>query len=943
MVDFVWGAKGEIEVLRAASCHVFFQASYGNAPLSPYDVKESIKQAVAGEPLFLQYNQETSTVHVGYGNESSVDALFNALDQRLVTLGQSIKVKIRVRRDTAEGVVAAASREWEDDILEEGEVDTRLIQEDLFKRATPGHRPDTIVLRQLPCKWFGIASEEAGASEKLRTHIEQALVTIPTQVDAVFLPCGLLMDVYIQFGRLVEVEKAFARFQGKALRYENSTVVKPVVVQLDRSVFFADAQCRARHAVKKREAQARQALEGKRIRLGKERKEIAALLRALDRNEEEDEGEDEGEEEKEDIRGKAGIRRELVKLNMSLAEADEIDQRLIKEPRRMAAQRMIREIGELQHHCRRGVAAIEAELARLRDEAHEKQRLDEVREVRVAQARALKESDHRWRVGLEGLGLSKEARQSKLCASFIKSTEAALAEARDLVLREAHKIINLEEYFQRLQGSLKEAEKKVGNALRLLRLDGEAREVEASFKGLCASMQEAGEDALPKWRESGKGLVDTVVVEKDGGLDEVLSRFLHRPSRATTYRKALAAALLLNERRRSEDEQKDAQERVEEFALVFRELEGHFRSLQPAWELYSKLRLWQVRLKRLWQQAVHGPRVPRGKEGMKKKRVEEEGKEGKQGPVPAVVKAMEAAKVALQAAVAFLMNVSNEGDDDEEDEEEKENAVEASLFMLQQAVGDAEVAISKVKEKERMRREVLRRLAEEKALAERNRDEEMQAKAREKTMGRRQLERLERRRAHLEASLRREEARDRLEEMRAAGLLSFSEAEVSPRGRKGKSKDEMEGEEEEGVAMSVMGLEGSKAVVIAPAPIEERERWSMVKMEARPPLNLACADVLPNLVSADYWTRKRQQQAVGVESAKAGYLRSEVVVIGADGVVVAAATGKRRQSDPLKIRSPRSSSKKSSRKSPRKRGSTGSMREEGSSKKTRSVVVVAST
>lgn len=117
-------------------------------------------------------------------------------------------------------------------------------------------------------------------------------------------------------------------------------------------------------------------------------------------------------------------------------------------------------------------------------------------------------------------------------------------------------------------------------------------------------------------------------------------------------------------------------------------------------------------------------------------------------------------------------------------------------------------------------------------------------------MGQRQLERLERRRAHLEASLRREEARDRLEKMRAAGLLPFPEAEASPRGRKG--KDEMEGEEEEGVAMSVMGVEGSKAVVIAPAPIEERERWSMVKMEAGPPLNLACADVLPNLVSADY-------------------------------------------------------------------------------------------
>lgn len=943
MVDFVWGAKGEIEVLKAASCHVFFQASHGNA-LSAYDAQQCIKQAVAGEPLFLQYNQETSTVHVGYGDESSVDALFNALDQRTVTFGQSLKVKIRVRRDKAEGVVAAASQEWEDDILEEGEVDTRSNQEDLFQQAKPGHRPDTIVLRELPCKWFGIASEEAGASQKLRTLFEHSLMTIPKQVDAVFLPCGLLMDVYIQFARLVEVEKAFARFQRKALKYENSPVVKPVVVQVDRSGFFTEAQCRARHAAKEREAQARQALEGKRIRLGKERKEIAALLNALHRNEDEDEDHD--KEEKEERRSRAGIRAELAKLTISLAEADEIDRRLIQEPGRMAAQRMIKEIGELQHHCRRGVAAIEAELDRLREEAHEKQRLDEVREVRVAQARALKESDHRWRVGLEGLALSKEARQSKLCASFIKSTESALAEARDLVLREAHKIINLEEYFQRLQGSLKEAEKRVGSALRLLRLDRDARELEMSFKTLCASLKEAGEDALPKRQESGEGGGSIDAVEMGGGLDEALPRFLQCPSRATTYRKALAAALLLSERRRSEEVQKDEQERVEEFALVFRELHGHVRSLLPSWELYSKLRVWQVRLKRLWQQSVHGPHGEEGRKKQKQKgEKKEECKEGKHEPVPAILNALEAANVALQAAVAFLVYVADEGAD--EDEEEKENAVEAALFMLQQAVGDAEVATSKVEEKERMRREVLRRLAEEKALEERNRNEEMRAKAREETMGQRQLERLELRRAHLEASLRREEARDRLQEMRAAGLLPFPEAESSPRGRKGKGEMEWE---EEGVALSVMGMEGSKAVVIAPAPIEDRERWSMVPMEAGPPLNLTWADALPNLVSVDYWTRKKHQEAVGAESARAGYLRSEVVVIGADGVVVTAAAataagaeaGKRRHSDPMKIKSPRASSKRGSHKTHKKRGSTGSMGEQ-SSKKPRSVVVMAST
>lgn len=929
MVDFVWGAKGEIEVLRVASCHVCFQAFHGDT-LSSYDARQSINQAVADKPLFFQYDQNRSTVHVGYGNKASVDALFEALDQRVVTLGQSSKVKIRVRRDTAEGVVAAASREWEDDILEEGEINMRSIQDDFFQRATPGHRPDTIVLRQLPCKWFDIASEEAGTSEKLRTHIEQALVTIPTQVDAVYLPCGLLMDVYIQFDRLVEVEKAFARFQGKALRYESSKVVKPMVVQLDRSGFFTDAQCRARQAVKEREAQARKVLEGKRIRLKKERKEIAALLKALDRGMHE---QGEGGEEKEDTEGKASYRRELLNLKNFLAEADSIDQRLVKEPGRIAAQAMIKEIGQLQHYCRRGIAATEAELARLRDEAHEKQRLDGVREVRVAQAKALKESDRRWRVGLEGHSLLKEARQSKLCVSFIKGTELALAESRDLVLREAHKIINLEEYFQRLQASLKEAENKVSSTLHLLRMDGEAREVEESFKALCNSMKEAGEDALAKRGESGEVSMDDAV-KMDSGLDAILPRFLHHASRATTYRKALAAALLLNERRQSENmQQKNEKEQVEEFCLVCRELQGHVRSLLPAWDLYSKLRLWQVRLKRLWQHSVHwlGGERRTMKKQKKRKRDGDKEREGEgQEPVPAVVNAFGAAKLALQAAVALLQKMNDESEDDKDNDDE-ENVVAMAVFTLQKAVGDAEVAISKYKEKERMRREVRRRLEEEKALEERNRDQVMRAKAREEILGKRQLERLERRRVHLEASLKREEARDRLKEIRAAGFLPFLEAEA-----------EVKGKEDEGISLSVMGVEGSKAVVIAPSPIEERERWGMVPMQAEPSLNLTLTHFLPNLVSADYWVREKQREADGVESVRAGYLRSEVVAIGADGVVVSTAaktaTGKGRQSDHLKVNSTRSSPHESRR----KRGHTRSIGNDCFLDKPRSVVMMAS-
>lgn len=694
------------------------------------------------------------------------------------------------------------------------------------------------------------------------------------------------MDVYIQFGRtLAEVEKAYSCYQGKALRFQTSSLVLPLVVEVDRSGFFTEAQMRARLAVREREAQARQALEGKRIRHGKERKELAALLEALRPSDEEEEADGDDESG-----GRTSVRTELTKLGKTLADAESIDGKIVMEPGRMAAQGMLKEMGELQHHIRRGIAAVEAELARLREEVHEKQRLDEVREVRVAQARALKQSDHRWRMGLEALNLSKEVRRTKLCDSFIKTTEAALAEARDLVLREAHKIVNLEEYFQRLQLSLKDAEKKVGSTLRLLRVDGNAREVEAAFKELCESMKKAGEDALPKRRDS--RLADEVVT---GELDEILPPFLQFPSRAAAYRKALSAALLLIERRRSEDGQRDEQVCVDEFALTFEELDGHVRRLCPAWDLFVKLRMWETRLRRL-----------------------EGGKEGKE-PKPAVAHSLETAKVALQAAVAHLMDEVNEGYD------ETESEVEAVLGRLQQAVGDAEVAISKEKEKQRMRSEVIRRLAEERALGERNRDEEMRAKAREEAMGLLHLERLERRRRHLEASLRMEEARERLEELRAAGLLSPPVASACG----SNDKEDVE----DGVAMSVMGVDGSKAVVIAPTPIQDWERWSVSKVHAGPPLNLAWPDFLPNLVAADYWTRKGQQPAGG--GGEAGYLRSEVVVIGSGAIV----SGKRRHSDPLQSPGAGTSlTHKGSHTKSHKRGSKGGTGE-NPSKKTRRVML----
>jgi hypothetical protein len=42
-----------------------------------------------------------------------------------------------------------------------GEADaSQAVQEELFKKAAPGKRPDTVVLRGLPCKWFGLRSEE---------------------------------------------------------------------------------------------------------------------------------------------------------------------------------------------------------------------------------------------------------------------------------------------------------------------------------------------------------------------------------------------------------------------------------------------------------------------------------------------------------------------------------------------------------------------------------------------------------------------------------------------------------------------------------------------------------------------------------------------------------------------------------------------------------------
>ena len=175
-VDFAWSP--EIELLRACVCSVVFNVvSPGEKALTSFEVQKAIKDVVSqSAPLFLEValSSETATAHLGFtpAAASTIDLLRSTLDGRQVTLSSGKKVKIRVRRVPTEG--AAAARAWKEYFFQTDAEASSHVQEELFKRTLPGHRPDTLVLRHLPCKWLKLTEIEEGAWGEEEQHEQQA-------------------------------------------------------------------------------------------------------------------------------------------------------------------------------------------------------------------------------------------------------------------------------------------------------------------------------------------------------------------------------------------------------------------------------------------------------------------------------------------------------------------------------------------------------------------------------------------------------------------------------------------------------------------------------------------------------------------------------------------------------------------------------------------------
>jgi hypothetical protein len=415
------------------------------------------------------------------------------------------------------------------------------------------------------------------------------------------------------------------------------------------------------------------------------------------------------------------------------------------------------------------------------------------------------------------------------------------------VLREAARIVNLEEYEVLLTSSLREAQNHVDWALGLLRLEADAQALEDGLYDVNEAMRKAGEDvACADSPESKEGPEDT------------WPRFLHCAAWAGALRKARTIMLLLNERRQSECSSVD-QKSVDDFASVVHELREQFdSSLRPAWELYARFLSWRRRLQHAreeWYQKQQGLQE-----------------------VPTILKdLLAAAHETLCETFTALQAAKDEKD------------AEVSLSKLQQVISAVEAAADSEKEKLRVRQEASLRLKDEKAWAERTREEEAKAKACEEAAAQMKLERLDRRRVYLQESLRIEEAWEVLRAARAIGQVP-----AEPREKESGVEAEPDG------GLCVTGVEGSKAVVVPPAPVQDRERWIMAKTDAEPPLNLAWQSALPNRVSKDFWDQCRQrrdEEKSGNKFATRYRLRGKAI----DPTQRRVGTNQRRKNDPSSV------------------------------------------
>ncbi len=808
-VDFAWGP--DLEVLRCAVCHVVFRiVSPGEKTLTSFEVQKAITDCLGPQPapLFLDValSSETATAHVGFppGGASAIDLLRSTLDGRQVTLSSGKKVKMRVRRVATEG--AAAARPWKEYFFQADAEASSAVQEELFRRAPPGLRPDTLVLRELPCKWLKVSEIEEGAwgeeeqqaeqTASLRAQVELALATVPSKIEAVFLPDGLHVDVYIQFARtLAELEKAFSRWYGKALRFLPTKAVRPLKVEVDHSGYFSQAQTSLRQNARDRELQARQGLEVARCQLEEELTAVQVKFQALSAEAKAATG------RHVDARATPHLQAALTRLGQALAEGQSKCQVASTAGDKEIIAGLLAEVAALQRVCHEKAKAAQSALLDVEDEAREKQRLHEVRELRVVNAKALKELDGQWRAGLDGLESKKARRQAKLCQVFVDTAEDALAQARNNVLREAARIVNLEEYEELLASSLRKAQGHVDCALGLLRLEAEAQVLEDGLHKVTQAMKKAGED---------------VAHAHSPDSDGTWPRFLQCPAWAGALRKARTAMLLVNEKRQSENGNVD-QASVDDFAKSVGELREHYEyALRPAWDLYVRFLSCQCRLQGAWE--------------------EWHAKQAQQEVPTALMDLLATAKGTLDGTFTGLLAT------------EREENKETALARLEESVAAVESMADGEKEKLRLRQEARLRLIEEKALAKRTREGVAKAKAREEATTQLKLERLDRRRAHLHESLRVEQAWEALRAARAAGRIPAEPL---------LDADEDSGSQDEGED----GLSGRGAVVVPPAPTQDRDRWPMARADAEPPLNLAWHDALPNQISKDFWVGCRQQKA----------------------------------------------------------------------------------
>lgn len=682
----------------------------------------------------------------------------------------------------------------------------------------------------------------------LRARVEKLLSPlsiVPTRVEPLFQEDGLTIDIYLQFSRrLAEAEKVFSLFYGNALQYQVSSSpqvansIRPLIVEVDLSVFYSETQVRKRRAAWARVLETRHALEDRRKQLANERKDLLLAVETLQKDVaplEEDCDKDLFEH----------LQRDVGKLTLSLSEAatkDGAEGSSKKEQQpgtgRLTAgatAALVDVIAKLQETVRRGLSSLRTRLAVIKEEKGEKQRFDVVREVRVRSAKSLKELNERWRQALEKIG---SMRRTAISQVFIDKTEELLAQARGLVLREAQKIINLEEYGQLLQSSLEQAKEMVTRTLRLLALQLEFQGAERGLAELQDSVKMAEEAMRKSAKRRGNGGGSTVS-------HLLLPRFFKLPSMRRGLREAKKTCRRFQEMQGSKDNTSTDEARLQKVAAAVQMLKDVYENaLSPAWTLYggqllplqTSLQNLRHRKQRLLEK-LPGQTLPPVASALEEKFV--------------------AAKSAMKTVSEKLLDGKEEGKGNEKTTHTQKlqqlPIAALEVASLQQNIEEVNKILEKEEEKVRIQGEALRRLHDERALEERLRKEAMMAKDREGAFAQRRLEDLERRRAFLEATLGIAHARNR-----------FKEAQQAMMGRKvEKEKQSDDSIQSDTVLLSsTTGHAGSKAILILPSPVAKNERWDMANADTAPPLKLqwTCPS---NQVSAEFWIeRKRKRQEV---------------------------------------------------------------------------------